>query len=742
MKQFFDVLVGRLRQQRYPLIRQECEEECGAACVAMVARYYGKNISIPLVRNLVGTNQHGTTLLGLRRGADEIGFFAQALQTDVDPTFFDDIHQISLPAIIHWQGNHWVVLFGIEGGQVVIGDPALGIIRLGQQEFLQNWIDGILLSLEPDFARLLKEPGDSEKVHFLNRILRLARPYKGLLIRAAILNLLLGAVGLCLPLLLQVLTDDILVRRDVRMLSIIAIVFGFVFLYQAVIQWIEGKISAYFYERLELALLLQYGYRLMRMPMVYFDTHRSGDILNRIIQLQEVNGMFNQILVAFPSGLCLALISYIVMLIYSVPLALAAMGSYVIILIVQFLFLPQGMRLGGKVIAKEAAVQALLVEFFRSAQLIKANQAVPQAWQEFQSQFGELANLNYKASGLGVARETTVEFFSSVFEVAILVYGSIFVMQGNLSIGQLLAFGAMGMNVLNFLRSSSLFVYQIYADKSIFTRLAHVFEAQLEDHDKAGKSWLCIGGMDSILIKSLSFSHPGRRNALTNITTTIPGGSTTAIFGESGCGKSSLAKLIAGLYPYSSGLISYGLINQSDLPLDAVRSQVTLVTQDVHLLGRSILDNFRFVHPDSRYEDIVLACKCAMADGFINDLPAGYRTVLGEFGANLSGGQKQRLAIARALLGCPPILILDESTSALDPVSEAQVLDSVIGHRQGLTTIVVSHRPSVIARCDNLIYIDRGQIRFQGGRQEAAKHSLPELQRYLQNELTLRDLNA
>jgi ABC-type bacteriocin/lantibiotic exporter with double-glycine peptidase domain len=728
-------LVNKKRRRQYPWIRQDCEEECGAACIAMIAKYYGKTISISVIRNLIGTNQYGSTLLGLRRGADEIGFFARALRTDPDPTFFDDIEKIHLPSVLHWQGNHWVVLFGLEADRVVIGDPALGITRIDREEFLEKWLDGVLLSLEPDLGRLLKQPGDSSKIHFASRILRLARPYKGLLIRAAVLNIILGAVGLGLPLLMQVLTDDILVRRDAQMLSVIAIAFAFIFVYQSILEWIEGRISAYFYERLELNLLLEYGYRLMRMPMAYFDTRRSGDVLNRIIQLQEANGMFNQLLVAFPSGICVATASTIAMLLYCIPLAIVAIISYIIVVVVQFLFLPAGMKVGSRVILKEASIQALLVEFFRSAQLIKANQAVPQAWQEFQSEFGELASLNYKFSKISVNRDTTVEFLSSMFEILILIYGSTFVMSGRLSIGQLLAFSAMGLNVLGFLRNSSLLFYQIYTDRSIFARLAEVFEGKLEEENASAKSWLRIDGSDSIIIKALSYAHPGRRNALANITTTIPGGVTTGIIGSSGCGKSSFVKLIAGLYPFPQGLIRYGLIEQGDVPLDVLRSQVSLVTQDVHLLGRSILDNFRFVHPESSYEEIVLACQCSMADSFIVDLPMGYRTILGEFGANLSGGQKQRLAIARALLGKPPILILDESTSALDPVSEAEVLDRVIKSREGLTTIIVSHRPSVIDRCTHLIYLDNGQIRFQGSRKDAANSVIPQLSSYLNNKL-------
>ncbi len=195
---------------------------------------------------------------------------------------------------------------------------------------------------------------------------------------------------------------------------------------------------------------------------------------------------------------------------------------------------------------------------------------------------------------------------------------------------------------------------------------------------------------------------------------TIPGGKVVAIIGKSGCGKSTLAKLIAGLYPLQSGNIRMGLYNQQDLSLDCLRQQVVLVPQEPHFWSRSIMENFRLGAPFVTFEQIVRACKVAEADEFISKLPDKYQTILGEFGANLSGGQRQRLAIARAIVTDPPVLILDESTGRLDPVSEAQVLDQLFEHRRGETTILITHRPKVVNRADWIILLDQGKLKIQG----------------------------
>jgi ATP-binding cassette subfamily B protein len=222
-----------------------------------------------------------------------------------------------------------------------------------------------------------------------------------------------------------------------------------------------------------------------------------------------------------------------------------------------------------------------------------------------------------------------------------------------------------------------------------------------------------ISPSDDITCKGLRYHHPGRLPLLEDFNLHIPGGITTALIGESGCGKSSLSKLLAGLYPLQHGSIHYGPYSSRDLCLDSLRRQVVLIPQDSEFFNRSIYDNFSFAHPGINFEQVVAACRLALADEFIRDLPDGYRTVLGEFGANLSGGQRQRLAIARSLIGDPAVLIMDESTSALDPVLEGRLMDQLLEHRRGRTTLLISHRPSVILRADWIVFMEKGCVRFQ-----------------------------
>ncbi len=245
-------------------------------------------------------------------------------------------------------------------------------------------------------------------------------------------------------------------------------------------------------------------------------------------------------------------------------------------------------------------------------------------------------------------------------------------------------------------------------------RLSEVIDATPETKDDSQKHFVNIPSNADIICTNLNFHHAGRVDLLQDFSLTLPGGKVIALIGKSGCGKSTLAKMIAGLYSPQYGNIRFGIYNLQDFSLDCLRQQVVLVPQDAHFWSRSIVENFRLGNPQLTFEQIVRACQIAGADEFISKLPEKYQTVLGEFGANLSGGQRQRLAIARGIVNDPPILILDESTGALDPISEAQVLDQLLSHRLGKTMILISHRPSVIKRADWLVLLEEGRLQMQG----------------------------
>ncbi|WP_375511268.1 peptidase domain-containing ABC transporter [uncultured Nostoc sp.] len=702
---------------KYQTVLQHSEEDCGAACLATIAKHYGRTFAISRMREVVGTGSRGTSLLGLRRGAETLGFNTRQVKASVQ--LLDQLHKAPLPAIIHWKGYHWVVLYGQKGKKYVIADPGVGIRYLTREELLEGWGNGIMLLLTPDDSRFYQQSDD--KVGGFGRYLMRVLPYRAILMQAIAINIVIGLLSLVSPLMMQLLTDDVLVRGDTQLLTVVAIGAIAMSLFSSAIGLVQSHLIGHFGQRLQLGLILEYGRQLLRLPLSYFEGRRSGEVVSRIADVNHINELVSQIVLGLPSQFFIALVSLGFMLFYSWGLTLASLAAFIIVTGVNLLFLPALRQKTRNAIVLGTENQGFLVETFRGVQVLKTTQATPQAWQEYQANYGRLANLGWSMMKLGLYSGTITNIISTFTNIALLWLGSYLVINRTLSIGQLLAFTGMSGNFLGFLGSVIGLVDEFITAQIVIQRLTEVIDATPEDDKDEKKPWAELKGNIDITCTNLNFHHAGRVDLLQDFSLIIPGGQVIGLIGKSGCGKSTLAKLLAGLYFLQSGNIRYGIYNQQDLSMECLRQQVVLVPQEPHFWSRSIIENFRFSYPQIAFEQIVQACEIAGADEFISKLPDKYQTVLGEFGANLSGGQRQRLAIARAIVTDPPILILDESTGALDPVSEAKLLDRLLSHRLGKTTIMISHRPKVIGRADWIVLLDEGRLKIQGT-PEALRH--------------------
>ncbi|MDF5711042.1 MAG: peptidase domain-containing ABC transporter [Nostoc sp. S4] len=696
--------------KNYECVSQLSEEDCGAACLASICKHYGRFLSISRSRDAVGTGQLGTTLLGLKRGSEALGFNARAVKAA--PAIVDRIKEIRLPAIIHWQGYHWVVLYDKRGNNYVIADPAVGIRYVNREELTSAW-NGVMLLVEPDPDRFFEQPQEEAKgglARFFQRIL----PYRGLLTQVLTMNTVLGLLALGTPVLIQLLTDDVLVRGDTQLLTVVVCAVVVMSLFSSSLEILQSMMIAHFAQRLQLGLVLEFARKILHLPLNYYETRRSGEITSRLRDINEINQLVSQIVVLLPSQFFIAVISLCLMLFYSWKLTLAVILFAVLMALSTLPFLPILQQKTRSLLVLGSENQGVLVETFKGAQVIKTTNAAPQFWDEFQSRFGRFANLSFSTSQIGIINGTIAKLLATLGGVILLGLGSILVIQGELSIGQMLAFNALQVNVLTLIDSLINFIDEYFRSQTAVSRLLEVIDATPEVVGGSQKPVVQISGDADVRCSHVQFHHGGRVNLLDDFSLKLPGGKVTALIGKSGCGKSTLAKVIAGLYQPNSGNIRIGFYNIQDLSLHCLRQQVVYVPQEPHFWSRSILENFRLGTPYISFEEIIKACQIADADEFISQLPNQYQTVLGEFGANLSGGQRQRLAIARGILTNPPVLILDEATAGLDPVSESHILDRLLEYREGKSTILITHRPTVVNRADWIVLLDKGQVQIQG----------------------------
>ena len=698
---------------KHQIVTQHSEEDCGAACLATIAKHYGRTFTITRMREVVGTGQSGTSLLGLKRGADSLGFNAR--QVRATPELIDKLNEAPLPAIIHWKGYHWVVLYGKKGRKYIIGDPGGGGIRhISHDELTKAWTSRIMLLMTPDEVRFYQQ--ESDKISGFGRFLSRVKPYGHILTEAILINLVVGLLALAGPFLIQILTDDVLVRGDTALLTTVGIAVVVMNIFNSTLKMIQSNLIAHFAQRLELGLILDFGRQILRLPLTYYESRRSGEIVSRLQDIEQINHLISKVVISIPSQVFIAAVSVGFMLFYSPKLFGVSVASAALMSLSTIIFLPSLRSKIRDVLVTEAENQGMLVETFKGAITLKTANAAPQAWEELQSRFGKLANLTFRTIQISIINNVFSGLVAALGNLAILWFGSSLVIGKELSIGQLLAFTTMNANFTMLIATVIEFVDEFARMQTATQRINEVIDSTPEDQEELGKlkPWEIIAGDDDITCDCVNFHHTGRADLLQDFSLTIPGGKVTALIGKSGCGKSTLAKVLAGLYPLQMGNIQFGIYNQKDLALECRRQQIVLVPQDAHFWSRSIIENFQFSYPNASFAQIVTACKIASADEFIREFPDNYQTVLGEFGVNISGGQRQRLALARAIVSNPSILILDESTGALDPILEAQVLDQLLADRQGKTTIIISHRPRVILRSDFVVLLEKGHLKMQG----------------------------
>jgi ATP-binding cassette subfamily C protein len=698
---------------KYPVVQQHSQEDCGAACLATIAKHYGRIFSINHIREAVGTGQLGTTMLGLKQGAEALSFHTRGVKALLEIV---DRGEVPLPAIINWKGYHWVVLYGKRGRKYVIADPGVGIRYLSRKELTKGWANGFMLLLEPDPVRFYAQEDD--KIGGFGRFFKPVWNHRGILSEAFLINLVLGLLSLTSPFLLQILTDDVLVRGDTQLLTGLVIAVVVMNLTSSSLRFVQSHLIAHFAQRLQLGLVLEFGRVILRLPLNYYETRRSGEVTSRLRDIQEINQLVSQVVVSLPSQLFISVVSFSFMLFYSWKLTTAAVGFAALMSLSTVIFLPTIRDKTRSLLVLQAENQGVLVETFKGALTLKTTTAAPQFWEELQSRFGRLANITFRTIQIGIITSTFSGLVSSISSVGLLWLGSSLVIGKELTIGQLLAFNSMNGNFLGLIAMVVGFVDRLTRAQTASQRLTEVIDATPENQSDIKKPFAKIPDSADIICTNLNFHHAARVDLLEDFSLTIPGGKAIALIGKSGCGKSTLAKLIAGLYTLQSGNIRFGIYNSEDLSLDCLRQQVVLVPQEPHFWSRSIVENFRLGSPHVTFEQIVTACQIAQADEFISKLPDKYQTVLSEFGANISGGQRQRLAVARAIVNDPPVLILDESTAGLDPTSEAQMLDKLLFYRQGKTTILISHRPRVIERADSIVLLEQGKLKMQGSPEE------------------------
>ena len=567
----------------------------------------------------------------------------------------------------------------------------------------------------------------------LPRVLALLRPYRWRLVVAAVLLVLTNGLGLLFPLVIRTLLNTILGQHNERLLNIVVLVLLAVFVLQAVLGALQGYLVTSLGERLSFDLRTGLFRHLQSLPLSFFDSRRIGELISRVSN--DVTVLQTSL-----TGNVLPIISQVVMFIGSIVIAvLINWRITLVILLIGPLAGITTSRLGRRIRQRTRGVQEglgeagiVLEETLSAQRVVKAFAREDYEQNRFNTRMlkslREALQRALAQSLLGPVNELIG--FSAV--VIVLWFGGREVLAGRLTAGDLVAFLFYLFMLVEPLVALSNLYSQMQAALAAAGRVFEVMDEPVEavSDDPSAVELPSVKGQVSFEHVSFSYAHPSTdvdngaentqadRSVLRDVTFEAQPGQVVALVGPSGAGKTTTLNLLMRLYEIDDGAICIDGIDIRTVQTQSLRAQVAIVPQEPTLFGDSIAENIRYGRLDAAAEEVRAAAVAANAISFIEQLPEGINTPVGERGVKLSAGQRQRIAIARALLHNPRILLLDEATASLDNESEALVQEALNRLMQERTTIVVAHRLTTVEQADSILVLNDGRIVERGTHQE------------------------
>ncbi len=699
-------LWSRVSRKRVPELRQVTATECGAASLAMVLSYYGRPTTISEIRERVGIGRDGMSALAVVKAARQYGLRVRAVSLQES-----DLRAVPLPAIVHWEFNHYVVVEGWSPQRVDIVDPAQGRRRLTAQEFDESFT-GVVLILEPGahFDKTAVAP----QVSFSRYLRSLLRSH-GLLTQILSASLLLQMFGLVSPFLTQTIVDQVLPGRSVDLLRVLGLGMLFLLLGQGVTMLLRSSLLIVLQTRLDAQMRQNFFEHLLSLPYRFFQLRFSGDLLARISSHNAVRDLLTDQLISTMLDGSTVLVYLMILLSRSLLTSMVALGIGLVQISVLFVTGPIVRRQTRQLLIAQGKTQSYLNEALSSIATLKAAGAEPRALNKWTNYFFDEQHISVKAASIAAVTTMIMGMLRLGAPLLLLWVGAWQVIQGSISLGTMLSLNALASAFLVPLSSLATTGQQVQQVRAHFERIADVLGAESEQDLGQVQEPPQLSGR--IEMEDVRFQYdPQAPLIVRDISLTIKPGQKVALVGKTGSGKSTLGKMLIGLITPTQGAIRYDGIPLNTLNYHEVRRQFGVVMQEAAIFSGSIRENIAFNKPDMGLEQVVISAKKAGLHEDILKMPMGYETMVSEAGSALSGGQRQRLALARALAPEPVILLLDEATSSLDVVTE-QYVDRQL-NQLSCTRIVIAHRLSTIQNADVILVLDQGKIVERGTHNE------------------------
>ncbi len=706
--------------KKFPVYRQLDSMDCGPTCLKMVCEYFGKKLAIGHLRDICYIDKTGVSLKGISEAADIIGMNSLAVKIPIsDSKNKPSLLEAPLPAILHWNQSHFVVAYKINKKYIWIADPAKGNVRLSHEQLQEHWVsdnnEGIALLLEPT-NKFNELDSDVEKKHFAFLYNYLV-PHKRLLFQL-IIGLLLGTLfQLIFPFLTQSLVDIGIDTKNINFIYIILAGQLALFVGATMVRFLQSWILLHISIRINVSLISDFLIKLMKLPLGFFDSKNTGDLLQRIGDHKRIENFLTnsslQVLLSFTNLIVFSL----VLLYYSFSIFGIFLLSSILYIAWIFFFMKKRKEVDYQAFKEHSDNKDALIEIIHGMSEIKLQGSqIKRRWKWSNIQ-AKLFRTQMKSLSITQYQDAGAMSINQLKDIIITFLAASQVLNGSLTLGMMLAIQYIIGQLNGPLQQLIGFIRSAQDAKISLERLAEIHQSENEEESAIGKSDIIPEG--DIVIKDLNFAYSNISDpVLKNINLTIPRGKTTAIVGTSGSGKTTLIKLLLGFYKPSEGSIKIGAQDLQSIYQKVWRSQCGVVLQEGYIFSDTIVNNISESDDQPNISKVITAATTANIMDMIHNLPQGLNTMIGAKGKGMSQGQKQRLFIARAVYKNPDFLFFDEATNSLDANNEKVIMQNLESFMSNRTAIVVAHRLSTVKNADKIIVLENGKILEEGTHQD------------------------
>lgn len=706
----------------FPFYKQLDETDCGAACLRMIARYYGKFYSLEYLRDLTFVDRQGVSMLGISDAAEAIGFQTLGVRINYERLTED----LPVPAIAFWRQSHFIVVFKATKTQVWVGDPAATkVYKITKQEFLNGWISGqqngvdvgalLLMETTPEF---FMEGGEQVKRSSWSYVLSYYKNYKSLILQLA-LGLFLGTIlQVIFPFIMKAVVDLGVQLNNLNIIAIMLVAHLVLFVTQTLVEGIRSWILLHTGTHVNIRMVSNYLVKVINKPVKFFDTRMTGDILQRIDDHKRVERMLTSSSIQTIFSVFSFIIFGIVLYIFDPRIFIVFLAASLIYLIWVIYFLRKRKELDYKRFDEMAVNQNAMLQMIHGINDIKLHNAEKIKRWEWERIQAKIFRLNKRYLNLNQWQRSGANFINESKNILISFLAAKAVVEGSMTLGMLVAVQYIIGQLNSPIDQVVQFIQSMQDAKISMERMNQIHQSDVKEEPEAKVRIMPENG--DLEFESVSFQYGGPNSpmVLKNINLRIPKGQTTAIVGTSGSGKTTLLKLLLKFYDPTEGVVKLGEISLSNFDDKTWRDKCGAVLQDGYIFTEAIAKNIALGDEVVNVDRLMHAVKVANIQSFIESLPLGYNTKIGAEGVGLSQGQRQRILIARAIYKAPEYFFFDEATNALDTENERTIMQNLSAFFKGKTVITVAHRLSTVKTADQIVVIRKGEIIEQGTHEE------------------------